>query len=320
MHATQTDLPRKPLTGFKRVSRGIKTAARDILTPLIPLLPDLITNSFPSLGRVSTRLPSGRKLRMISDGDDGKDYIARKVAGRGLERFEAETMQVFLALLEHTTTFFDIGANTGIFALAAATSDPSRQAFAFEPVPQIVTRLNANVRLNQLTNLWVEACAVTDHEGELELHVPATTSSIPTSTSAQQGFKAQTRSIHVPAVTLDAFIQHRGIAHVDLMKIDTETTEHLVLTGAANLLERDEPAIICEVLRRGPEPPILNVLHAILSRLGYRYFWITEEGLVETRTPRGDERGWLNNYLFITPKRLGHIRHLIVDEPVKRAA
>ena len=49
-------------------------------------------------------------------------------------------------------------------------------------------------------------------------------------------------------------------------KIDTKTTEHKVLEGAKNVLERDEPIIICEVLKGKTE----KYLHSLLANTDYR--------------------------------------------------
>jgi FkbM family methyltransferase len=296
----------------------LTAAARRTLAPAMPWLPDVLTNFFPGLGRVTTSLPNGRKLRLISDGEAGKDYIARKVAGRRLEEFEPETMRVFLSLLSDSATFLDVGANTGIFALAAAALDPRRRVYAFEPVPQIAARLSEHVRLNDLRNLVVELCAVSDSEGTVPLYVPATTSSLPTSASMQPGFKEQTERVMVPAVTLDTYVTRQRTGPIDLLKIDTETTESRVLAGAAELVRRDEPAIICELLCGPGEEALRQVLERQFAPRGYRFFWITGEGLVETPAPRGDRHLQFNNFLFISPKRLEHVAHLIVGGAARR--
>lgn len=306
-------LRRKRSSLHKRLSHAAKSAIRKALTPLLPFLPDGVKNVFPSLGRVTTQLPDGGKLRLISDGDDGKDYIAYKVAGRRLNRFEPETSRVFAALLPEAGTFFDVGANTGLFALAAA-ADPQRRVVGFEPVPQIARRFAENARLNGFRNLRVEACAVDEADGELTLHIPLTKSSLPTSASAAEGFKSETYAIQVPAVTLDGYVAKHAIDRVDLIKLDTETTEDRVLRGAAGLIRRDAPAIVCEVLHQGHRPSIADVLAESLTPLGYRYFWIKPEGLIECVTPLGDPTGKCMNYLFITAQRLGPVASLIVSQ------
>ncbi|MBA4016155.1 MAG: hypothetical protein C0483_03095 [Pirellula sp.] len=315
MSTSDAPLRMKQSTLHKRLSRSAKSVIRKAAAPLLPLMPDVVKNVFPGLGRVTTQLPGGGTLRLISDGDDGKDYIAYKVAGRSLDRFEPETMLILTALLGETRTFFDVGANTGLFALAAA-ADPQRRVVGFEPVPQIARRFADNVRLNGFRNLRVEACAVDEADGELTLHIPLTKSSLPTSASAAAGFKSQTYEVRVPAVTLDRYIAKHAIDRVDLIKLDTETTEDRVLRGAAALIRRDAPAIVCEVLHQGCRPSIADVLAEQLTPLGYRYFWIKPEGLIERAAPAGDPTGEFMNYLFITERRLQPVASLIVsDQP-----
>jgi FkbM family methyltransferase len=308
-------LPRKRSSGLKSISRELKSVIRTSLLPVTPWLPDQITNSFPSLGRVSACDPSGRRFQMISDGDDGKDYIAYKVAGKCVDIYETETTRVILQLLKNTRCFLDIGANTGLFAMLAACN-PSCRVIAFEPVPQIAARLQANATLNRYEHLSVEAVAVTNRDGTIVLHVPATKASLPTSASTVEEFRGESQPITVPAISLDRYVQQHGIEHVDLMKIDTETTEYQVLEGAAALLQRDEPAMVCEVLPQTPEPAIIPALERLLRPLGYRYFWITAAGLQETARPLGDEQNVFNNYLFIPPRRMSQVAHLIAAGPV----
>lgn len=47
--------------------------------------------------------------------------------------------------------------------------------------------------------------------------------------SAAEGFKSETYAIQVPAVTLDGYVAKHAIDRVDLIKLDTETTEDRVL-------------------------------------------------------------------------------------------
>ena len=83
--------------------------------------------------------------------------------------------------------------------------------------------------------------------------------------------------------------------------------------GAAGLIRRDAPAIVCEVLHQGHRPSIADVLAELLTPLGYRYFWIKPEGLVECIAPLGDPTGKYMNYLFITAQRLPPVASLIVS-------
>ncbi len=97
---------------------------------------------------------------------------------------------------------------------------------------------------------------------------------------------------------------------IDLMKIDTEATEHLVLEGAKDVLKRDEPVIICEVLKGITE----KFLYSLLSNTGYKYFWILSECLVKKEQIEGDETYKNMNYLFITERKVQEIiKHSSAD-------
>jgi broad specificity polyphosphatase/5'/3'-nucleotidase SurE len=74
----------------------------------------------------------------------------------------------------------------------------------------------------------------------------------------------------------------------------------MVLEGAKNLLKRDEPIIICEVLKGRTE----KYLHSILDNLQYKYYWISDEGLIEKEQIEGDGTYKNSNYLFITKKKI----------------
>jgi hypothetical protein len=81
-------------------------------------------------------------------------------------------------------------------------------------------------------------------------------------------------STQVPVVTIDRICTSRDL-DVDLIKIDTETTEPAVLRGAAHVLARQRPDIICEVLA-GRDAG--RALEAVLGPLKYDYFLLTPEG------------------------------------------
>ena len=49
-------------------------------------------------------------------------------------------------------TFFDVGANIGVYSLIAAAQSRASRVFAFEPHPYTFSLLEDNVRLNRLQN------------------------------------------------------------------------------------------------------------------------------------------------------------------------
>jgi len=161
---------------------------------------------------------------------------------------------------------------------------------------EIHERLTQNVELNGLKNVVTLASAVGDVVGSAEFFHVATP--LPSCSSLSFEFMRPTAGLTsstVPVTTLDRFFRGRGIGQVDLVKIDTESTEPQVLRGMAETLERDHPTILCEVLKgQGSE----RALEEMLSPLGYRYYLLTRAGPVEQSHVEGHPC-WLN-YLFTT--------------------
>lgn len=277
--------------------KPLNVLIRWLLRPFADLLPAHIINRIPVVGKIEVVVPnSGKVLALVSG---GADPIASNLYWGGLETFEFETFTLYLELLKNTAVVFDIGANTGIFALLAAIDSPSRQVHAFEPAPKIFDYLQKNVATNKLTNLKPVCGALTDYDGDIELYIPRSIM-LPTSSSTLKGFRKAQATITVPALTLDAYVANNQIAQVDLLKIDTEGTEPKVLEGAKHTLERDKPIIICEVLKGRTE----DALHAVFAQSPYKFFLITQNGLVHRDKIVGDETYQARNYLFITPEKL----------------
>jgi FkbM family methyltransferase len=164
-------------------------------------------------------------------------------------------------------------------------------------MPAVCDRLAENVKLNDLRNIQVHRCALADFEGTIDLYIPG--AGIPLSASTRAGFRHATEVVPVVAQTLDGFVAANGLASVDLIKIDTESTEPQVLAGGRQTLLHHRPLIICEVLAGLTE----DDLHAVLDGLDYHYFWITSDGLVRKERIEGDSVQF-RNYLFVPESKL----------------
>jgi FkbM family methyltransferase len=253
--------------------------------------PEMVVKHLHRVGPVACRLPNGRVLRLWSRGDD---WVSNQVFWRGWRGYEPETAPLFFRLAARAKVTIDVGAYVGFYALLAAHANPSGRVFAFEPMPAIEARLVRNIRINHLANVTCIASAVGEIEGTAEFyHVAA---EFPTSSSLSREFMAAAGPVeHTPVtvVALDRFAEREGLSQVDLVKIDTESTEPQVLRGMSRVLGRDRPTLVCEVLRdRGSE----RSLEEILGPLGYRYYLLTPDGPLPRERIEG-HREWLN-YLF----------------------
>jgi FkbM family methyltransferase len=268
------------------------SVARGALSP-IGLRSAFVVKHLHRVGTVQRRLPNGRTLSLWSRGDD---WVSNQVYWKGWDGYEPETAPVFFELATRAAVTIDVGAYVGYYTLIAAHANPAGRVHAFEPLPRIHERLLRNIELNRLDNVLCIACAVGDTDGEAQFyHVPA---GLPSSSSLSLDFMRSSGefvSSTVPVVTLDRYVADRDIPKVDLLKIDTETTECQVLRGMRTTLERDRPDILCEVLRgRGTE----EALEETLGPLGYHYYHLTPQGPMQRDHIAGDPV-WLN-YLFST--------------------
>ncbi len=256
------------------------------------LQPEFIVKHLHRTGVTRSRLPNGRRLRLWSRGGD--DWVSNQVFWRGWNGYEAETVLLFYHLARRAKVTFDIGAYVGYYTLLAAHANPGARVFAFEPMPEIFKRLRRNVALNQLRNVQCVHSAVGETAGSADFyHIGI---ALPTSSSLSYHFMEGTPDLHhsvVPVIALDRFTQDNGIEKIDLMEIDTESTEPDVLRGMMETLRRDHPTIVCEVLHgRGSNQP----LEEILAPLGYRYYLLTPQGPVLQEKIEGHPQ-WFN-YLF----------------------
>jgi FkbM family methyltransferase len=201
-------------------------------------------------------------------------------AGRDLERSEIDFA---VACLQPGMTFFDVGANVGLFSIPAARKLQHGRVYAFEPTAQTFQQLLSHATLNRLTNLHGVHSAVGDHTGEVVLQINA---------PGKDGLNTIGKPAHqdshivatetVPITTLDQFIHLNSIQHVDMLKVDVEGADLLVFRGAQNLLARpDAPIILYEsgCLTAGfGYHPVESMW--LLQSHGYHFFMISANGRI----------------------------------------
>lgn len=251
---------------------------------------ELAIKHLPHVGTTRMALPDGRCARLWSHGDD---WVSNQVFWRGWGGYQSEMTPLFWRLAQHAHVTLDVGAHVGFYTVLAATANPSSAVYAFEPLGVVFERLTRNIRLNGLDNVVARAEAVGSTDGKAEFfHVPGI---IPCSSSLSRTFMNGTRgvkSVRVNVVRLDTFASEQGLKTIDLMKLDTETTEPDVLIGMGRLLSDARPDIVCEVLPRADA----DALTTILEPLDYSFFLLTDAGPQRRERVIGDER-W-SNYLF----------------------
>jgi FkbM family methyltransferase len=129
-----------------------------------------------------------------------------------------------------------VGANAGIYSLAALAIQPEAIVHAFEPTQEITARLRATAKLNGLDHLHVHEAAVLNQNGQ------ATLKRFRGELGTNEGMNFISRDLGdsgtelVQTVSVDQFCQDHSISYIDLLKLDIQGQENSALEGAERLI------------------------------------------------------------------------------------
>lgn len=199
----------------------------------------------PYRGIVTVHCGSGRFFRIRSRGHS----IENGLYWEGLFAHEPGTMGLWVDHAARADVVLDIGANSGVFALAAAAVG-AKSVHAFEPVPRVYEILAENFDLNANGNLVGWSSAVGAENGSATIFDPG--GDAPTSASLSSEFAlqhlGQTTGAQVDVVSIDQFCAEHVVGNVDLIKLDVEGYEESALRGMRETVSRCTPVILMEVL------------------------------------------------------------------------
>jgi FkbM family methyltransferase len=166
----------------------------------------------------------------------------------GLERSD-NLLDWAAELVSPGATVWDIGANVGVFAAAAAHQAGSTgSVLLVEPDPWLCGLLRRTIAAQpEGAPMRLITAAVTDHEGPVHLQLSARgraanhLADVPGSTQAA-GARGH---VTVEGITLDGLLERESPPR--LVKIDVEGSESAALRGATRLLRDVRPVVVCEV-------------------------------------------------------------------------
>jgi FkbM family methyltransferase len=167
---------------------------------------------------------------------------------------------------------WDLGANLGVFAFAAAhRAGPRGEVLAVEADPWLVDlmRRTAAEPAPASARVWTLSCAVSSDQGLAEFITPERVRSgshLASSPGAGPELVGRMQASHpVLTVSLDWLLERRR--RPDVIKLDVEGAELAVLQGAAALLRTHRPRLLIEVFEASAD-----AVTVLLQAAGYELF------------------------------------------------
>jgi len=223
--------------------------------------------------------------------------------------YEDHLQRLLAAALAPGDRFVDVGGNIGMITLLGAKAvGPQGEVQTFEPNPDCLERLRAVLALNRID--WVEVLplGLSDQEEEAVLTVVSRDTGVGTFAPLAAEEHEITGRMTLHLVRGDSILLANE-KPVRLIKIDVEGFEIRALRGLEQLIARDRPLIVTEVIDRQLRRAGTSAteLFALMHTLGYegqsvdlvRRGWSRELCLLRVRTP--EECRGLNDVLWTHP-------------------
>ena len=242
------------------------------------------------------------RLNMILDPTDIRSVPFSVLADSFYETFQSD---ILLELGTMSRFFLDIGANMGFYSIALALENPKLAVQSYEPQPSVHAKLEKNIEINGLSErIQTNNLGLGRVSDTLTMFIPKFTGSGGASFMDLHEDEGEATHLSVPVKVLDEI--YKG--EVDLIKIDVEGNELNVLLGAQEIIKRESPTIVAELLRKWMKPfghtPQMFVDN--LRSHGYLCFAIGSKTLLEIEEI--NELTVETNFIFIHRHKEDHLQ------------
>jgi FkbM family methyltransferase len=275
---------------------------RNLNRMLVPFLP--ARWRIPPSGVMTVSLNSGS----FSFATNQTNATSQLLFWRG--SYQMEYTAIFEKLIGHCNCFYDIGAHAGYYSLIAAMVNKKCRIIAFEPAPGPFHYLEKNIHINGFGDrIEPLKVALGDSIGKASF-LEAVHSKyqylehnlVAVSNLVNKQPNREMKRITVQINTLDNFIQEHSESIPELIKMDTEGTEHMILAGGALTLHH-KPIVICETLFHSNE----RELEEIMKRRGYDFYNYKDGALTKVDSIVRTTDNGVHDCFFVHPDK----RHLV---------
>ncbi|MEK6780492.1 MAG: FkbM family methyltransferase [Bacteroidota bacterium] len=284
----------------------VNKVLRNINKFLSPILPASI--KIPPSGTITVHLKNTR-FRFVTNQTNTTSQL---LFWKG--PYSVEYTSVFEDLIKNCVCYYDVGAHAGYYSILAATVNPQIIAVAFEPASGPFHYLKENIKVNHFENrVKPYPIAIGNEVGHVEFLEATHTkySYLKHNLIAVSNLNIEQpgrlmKIVTVEITSLDRFVQKMNEPWPDIIKMDTEGTEHLILEGASEVLKR-KPIIISETLFKTNEEP----LERIMKRNGYQFFNYLGGKLHPVSTLFRKVDNGVHDCFFVHPEKLHLIQKYI---------
>lgn len=190
------------------------------------------------------------------------------------EAWEKTSIQLWQKLVRRADVIFDIGANTGLYALVAKSLNADSKVYAFDPVKRVFERLVENNKLNSFDIECFELAA-SNADGEATIYDLPTEHILSVTVNQNHHLpdvQLKAFPTTIKTIRLDTFIEEHKLEKIDLMKIDVERHEFEVLQGMGSYLKNFKPNMLIEIL----SDEIGKKVESLIFDKDYLYFRIDD--------------------------------------------
>jgi FkbM family methyltransferase len=225
-----------------------------------------------------------------------RDHIQRQLFWYG--HYEKEAFLLAEKLIREDAIVLDIGANIGYFSLIAARKASRGKVIAFEPLSSLRHEISQNILLNKLVNLEVEPYAIGNQTRSTTFFIADESNIGMSGLAPQENFSGATEQVSL--IRLDEWLSRHTLPAINFIKIDTEGAELEVLKGMKDLLQKNRPVILIEVMAHllllfGNSP---GDLYSFLDQFQYTPYLITAENILR----RANQAQENYSVLFLPPQ------------------
>ncbi len=288
-------------------NQTINFVLRNINKALYPMLPKKI--KIPPSGLLTIKNEIGKRLRIQTN---QTSYLTQLLFWEGYQNFEYT--KIFLSLIKKVNVFYDIGSNIGYYALLAEMENPDIQVVAFEPASGPLYFLKKNVSINNFNNIKVEDIALSEKNGSITFYEIKNKKYTYLEHNLAGEGNAGSKTLHrnfvpieVKTKTFNHYVSDENQENIDLVKIDTEGTEHLILQNADVILGEMKPIFICETLFNTIE----SQLEFIFAKYNYEFYNHTDTGLKKVSSIIRDKDNGVRNCFFVHPSKSHLIKQFV---------